>query len=280
MEIELNVVGLKAELFPIPRTGFKERLERLTPDWLASAILDRWGSMIVAEAKKEVKSPAHVRDRQEKILVFRMGQLGDMIVALPAMWAVRKRWPNAHLTLLCDVHPNQKYVLARDIFEGAGLFDSFELYEVPGEPDGFRRLSLKLKLLWRLRVRVLKRWLILRRQYGRHVRSAVIADLFQAAGVKRFFGMNGLEIPRKKPGLPLRSLGREADLLLSRLANDDVTVPEANQGSLELGLGVTEEDRSTSGGTDCLRMVGAGGWVSDRLQRCRPSDGPKSDLPK
>jgi ubiquinone/menaquinone biosynthesis C-methylase UbiE len=52
-QIELNVVGLKAELFPIPRTRFKEALEGLTSDWLASAILGRWGSMIVAEAKRK-----------------------------------------------------------------------------------------------------------------------------------------------------------------------------------------------------------------------------------
>ena len=49
-QIELNIVGLKAELFPIPRTRFKEALERMMPNWLASAVLSRWGSMIVAEA--------------------------------------------------------------------------------------------------------------------------------------------------------------------------------------------------------------------------------------
>jgi len=52
-DIELNVVGLKAELFPIPRTRFKKMLEHATPDWLASAILNRWGSMIVAEAVRK-----------------------------------------------------------------------------------------------------------------------------------------------------------------------------------------------------------------------------------
>jgi len=50
VDIKLTVVGLKAELFPIPRTRFKESLEALTPDWLASAVLGRVGSMIVAEA--------------------------------------------------------------------------------------------------------------------------------------------------------------------------------------------------------------------------------------
>lgn len=50
-----QVVGLKAELFPIPRCRVKEMLERHTPDWLASTLLSRWGGMIVVEA---VKRPA------------------------------------------------------------------------------------------------------------------------------------------------------------------------------------------------------------------------------
>ena len=47
------MLGLKAELFPIPRTKFKEGLEAMTPDWLASAVLSRWGGMIVAEAVRK-----------------------------------------------------------------------------------------------------------------------------------------------------------------------------------------------------------------------------------
>jgi ubiquinone/menaquinone biosynthesis C-methylase UbiE len=52
-QISITVVGLKAELFPIPRNKFKEKLEAITPNWLASAILGRWGSMIVVEAVKK-----------------------------------------------------------------------------------------------------------------------------------------------------------------------------------------------------------------------------------
>jgi ubiquinone/menaquinone biosynthesis C-methylase UbiE len=52
-EIELSVVGLKAELFPIPRIQFKEMLEDATPDWLASFVLSRCGAMIVAEAVRK-----------------------------------------------------------------------------------------------------------------------------------------------------------------------------------------------------------------------------------
>jgi ubiquinone/menaquinone biosynthesis C-methylase UbiE len=51
-QLKMTVVGLKAELFPISRCRFKERIEEITPDWLAAAILSRWGSMIVVEAVK------------------------------------------------------------------------------------------------------------------------------------------------------------------------------------------------------------------------------------
>ena len=40
--LKMTVVGLKAELYPIPRSHFKVALERITPDWLAGAILGRW----------------------------------------------------------------------------------------------------------------------------------------------------------------------------------------------------------------------------------------------
>ena len=48
--LQMTVVGLKAELYPIPRSRFKVGLERCTPDWLANAILRHFGSMIVVEA--------------------------------------------------------------------------------------------------------------------------------------------------------------------------------------------------------------------------------------
>ena len=52
-DISMTVVGMKAELYPIPRTRLKEKIEQLTPNWLASAILSRFGSMIVVEARKK-----------------------------------------------------------------------------------------------------------------------------------------------------------------------------------------------------------------------------------
>jgi ubiquinone/menaquinone biosynthesis C-methylase UbiE len=49
-DIRISIVGLKAELYPIPRCAAKIGLERRTPDWLANGILKHVGSMVVVEA--------------------------------------------------------------------------------------------------------------------------------------------------------------------------------------------------------------------------------------
>src|SRR2546423_14441835 len=84
-----------------------------------------------------------------KILVFRIGQLGDTLVALPAIWAIRRHFKNASLTLLCDYHPGKGYVLDPDLLTGTGIFDSFELYPVGG--CGWDRLMRPFHLLGLLR---------------------------------------------------------------------------------------------------------------------------------
>jgi hypothetical protein len=50
--LQITVVGLKGELYPIPRNSLKIALERVTPDWLAKAILGKFGSMVVVEAMR------------------------------------------------------------------------------------------------------------------------------------------------------------------------------------------------------------------------------------
>jgi SAM-dependent methyltransferase len=49
---QFSVIGLKAELYPIPRTRLKVALEKATPNWIARLILGNWGSMIYAEATR------------------------------------------------------------------------------------------------------------------------------------------------------------------------------------------------------------------------------------
>ncbi len=64
------------------------------------------------------------------ILIFRGGQLGDTLAAVPALWVLRDLYPNAHITLLYDNHVNENHVSPRQVLEGSGLIDSFVHYNV------------------------------------------------------------------------------------------------------------------------------------------------------
>ncbi len=64
-----------------------------------------------------------------KILVYRIGHLGDTLVSLPAFWAIREAYPNAHMTLLTNSNPNNpNYVLAQNVLPIEGLFDDWLIY--------------------------------------------------------------------------------------------------------------------------------------------------------
>lgn len=179
-----------------------------------------------------------------RVLVFRHGQLGDMIVSLPAMWVVRRQWPQARLTLLCDVHPNRKLVLGTEIFRSAGLFDEIEQYEVPGAQEGALRKALRrLRLLRWLRARRYDAVVYLAPSIRKPGQVRRDVRFFRWAGARRIYGAGFFPpVPMKQPGQPFRAAGHEADLLLARLAADGLPVPAPGQGSLDLGLGEAEAD--------------------------------------
>src|SRR4030067_1936763 len=83
-----------------------------------------------------------------RILIYRIGQLGDTIIALPAIWAIRRHFSEAHLALLSDVHENDNYVLARSILPEQGLFDQWLSYPAKyggTSPRGMFGLLIKLR---------------------------------------------------------------------------------------------------------------------------------------
>jgi ADP-heptose:LPS heptosyltransferase len=179
----------------------------------------------------------------ERLLVFRIGQLGDTVVALPALWVLRRAFPQAHITLLCDRHPHGRFVLAADLLRGSGVVDEFVSYVVDGSRFGrWLRPVRMLALLTRLR-RAGHDTLAYLAPSTRHAPD-VERDrkFFRAAGIRRFLGMTGFApLPVKQPGQPLGSTAAEADLLLARLAADGLAVPPPGTGSLDLGIGPAEE---------------------------------------
>jgi asparagine synthetase B (glutamine-hydrolysing)/ADP-heptose:LPS heptosyltransferase len=199
-------------------------------------------------------------DTPRRILVFRIGQLGDTIVALPAMHAVKRNFPEAHLALLCDHHPGRRYVLASDLLRGAGIFDEFLSYPV-SEATDFLRPGRMASLLATIR----------RKQFDTLVylaptsrkREQILRDyrFFSLAGIKNFIGMEGFHpLPLKRLGLPLDAVPHESELLLARLATSGLHIDGASGPNMDLGLGPVEEEQVAQ-------------W-----QRTLPSDGARAWL--
>jgi hypothetical protein len=67
----------------------------------------------------------HIR----RILVFRVGLLGDTLVALPSLHALRKNFPGARIALLHECS-SAKHVQVEQLLDGSGLGDDHLTYPV------------------------------------------------------------------------------------------------------------------------------------------------------
>ena len=85
------------------------------------------------------------RNDPERILVYRMGNLGDIVVALPAFHALRARYPDAHLMLVTSPTkrgaPGAAEVLAKD-----HTFDEMIVYYIDesSDPSFLRKLRRQI----------------------------------------------------------------------------------------------------------------------------------------
>lgn len=197
-----------------------------------------------------------------KILVFRIGQLGDTLVALPAMWAIRRHFHEAELSFLGDSHPARKLVAATDLLSGTGLFDNFLSYPVGRGAWGMPMRPFAMFGLWReLRRRNFDTLVYLApslRTAGQIRRDRAF---FAAAGIRNFYGLKGFpRLPVPMPGMRMPSVAAEADLLLSRLAADGISVPSGLDRCFNLNLGETET-QAVAAWRSGLPADGARPWI-------------------
>src|SRR5262249_11111030 len=180
-----------------------------------------------------------------RILVFRIGQLGDTIIALPAVHAVREPFPRASLTLLCDRQVGRSFVLAPDLLKGSGLFDAFIVYgfDPSARSRRFLRPLRTLALLARLRAGRFDTIVYLAPSNRGRVYVERDRRVFRLAGMRTFIGFEGfVEPPPKVPDVPLPPALHEADRLLGRLAASGIPVPAHGEGDMDLHLGAAERE--------------------------------------
>ena len=145
-----------------------------------------------------------------KVLVYQIGQLGDTIVSIPALRAVRHHFgPNTLLYMLHDV--THRLVTAEMVLEGSGLVDEF----IPYSPEKtLRKTPLTAAKLWRR----------LRREHFDAVVSLLPSDrprwslwrdrmFFRACGISRLLGFHAFPEsdirPRDLAGHPARTPSEE-----------------------------------------------------------------------
>jgi ADP-heptose:LPS heptosyltransferase len=201
-------------------------------------------------------------ERRQKILIYRIGQLGDTIIALPALWAVRRAFPNAEITYLTSDHPGSGYVEARSVLPATGLIDEWLSYSL--ETRG--RLSGMTRLWWALRRRHFDMLVYLAPRL--RTRLSVWRDrvFFRMAGIRQVVGQYGFDdVPLRQPGAPLPMDVHEADHLLQRLALSELAVPGAGQGDMSLALSAEERQEADAwlqahvpGGVSNAAVVGIG----------------------
>jgi heptosyltransferase III len=172
-----------------------------------------------------------------RILVYRIGNLGDTVVALPAIQAVRRRFPQARMTLLTERNPNSRLVVASDVLPD-GLFDDCVTYNSSDGRTDPRNLLALLPRLRRLRCDLLI-YLAPRRRSGWSVDRDLL--FFKLAGIRRIIGYRGrVALGPRHPREPLRALEHEADYLLDLVAQGGIPVPQLSERRIDLGLGAAE----------------------------------------
>ncbi len=119
----------------------------------------------------------------KRICIYRVGFIGDTVVALPAMHAIRTAYPHAHLTLLTSPVEG-KFPGARELFDNSELFDEVRVY-LKSEVTGFRN---RVAFLRSMRREHFDMWIDLPQELAgplNHLRNLLIARL---SGVKWGYG--------------------------------------------------------------------------------------------
>jgi ADP-heptose:LPS heptosyltransferase len=187
-----------------------------------------------------------------RILVFRVGLLGDTVVAIPSLHVLRQNFPHAHITLMHE-RPSKKHVQVEQLLDGSGLVDDYLTYPVlKGNRRRLAALAEIVKLLLRIRCRNYDLLVHLApgfRTLRRDAKELGVRTARQDARDRLFFRLAGISKqiltsphrPHKPEQHPLPVMPQEADFFLFCLGQAGLRVPEAGHGVMDLHLGPAED---------------------------------------
>ncbi len=186
-----------------------------------------------------------------RVLIYRLGSLGDMAVAVPALRLVARAFPHAERRMLTNVPVHAKAPAAAAVLDGSGLVDGYFRYAVgTRSPWELGRLVVQLRL-WRPEVVV----------YLAAARGVAAAErdvkFFRACGVRRVIGApltDGMqanffgEVPGSAPARE-RLFAGDLEMEAARLARCVESLGDAalaQPESWSLGLTAAERERAAA----------------------------------
>lgn len=141
------------------KTGFATPVRRWLEGRYTKSSINRglrgWSRVVYAEFVPELSLapsdpiPPRLAERQP-VIVYRIGQLGDTLVSLPAFQAIRSQYPDEQIVLLTDRHPSRgHYVSAWDVLGPTRLLDGVIYY--PISTGRWKNFLVYVRLAFRLR---------------------------------------------------------------------------------------------------------------------------------
>jgi len=142
--------------------------------WLASFV--RLAGNAVIGLLRFVLWPRRRPLRTERICVYRIGAIGDLVCATPALWAIHRAYPAAHLTLLTTPGKFRGSRHALDLLGDAAWIDEIITYDL----EEIRSIRGRMAFGARLRARRFDLWFDLtldRAKFSRMIRDMILARL-------------------------------------------------------------------------------------------------------
>lgn len=177
-----------------------------------------------------------------RVLVYHIGSLGDSLIVLPALWALRAHWPRARFFLLTKRTPLGHVVVAEDVLVGTGVFEGVLSY--PGSRHGDDTLTQRwqqLRLLMRLRASRFDVVVYLAPSERQPAQVRRDRQLFALAGIRRQIGLSDFPSPPPRDTHPLPTLPSEAEVLVRRLAAAGIATPPLGQMRRDCAVSKAEE---------------------------------------
>jgi ADP-heptose:LPS heptosyltransferase len=174
----------------------------------------------------------------DNVLIYRLGSLGDTVIALPCFHLIRKVYPNSRITILTNQPISGKAAPAMAILENSGLCDEAVSYTVGTRSS--RELAIVRQTIKRIQPRVLinlaagRGWLKSLRDYL----------FFRSCGIKDIIGTpwrrRDLHVQQTNPGV----FEPESQRLAARL-NSLGAINLADPSLWDLGLTKAERRQAS-----------------------------------